>query len=180
MALDLLAFAAHRDDIEITCGGILIRGAEKGYKVGACDLSRGETGVVQAPQLRALGAGIPLAELVADREDALFGPRFFFVPARAANAGVDAEFGDGVEQCHRLKRVAALGVTFHRDPPAVDRILDAPHDELFADAGGYVVAKLDDLGKIMAGVDMNDRKWKFRGTQRLHREMKHHDRVLAS
>ncbi len=44
MALDLLAFAAHRDDIEITCGGTLIRMAEKGYQVGACDLTRGEMG----------------------------------------------------------------------------------------------------------------------------------------
>ena len=44
MALDLLAFAAHRDDNEITCGGLLIRMAEKGYKVGACDLTQGEMG----------------------------------------------------------------------------------------------------------------------------------------
>ena len=35
MSLDLLAFHAHRDDIEITCGGLLIRSAERGYKVGA-------------------------------------------------------------------------------------------------------------------------------------------------
>jgi bacillithiol biosynthesis deacetylase BshB1 len=46
MALDLLAFAAHRDDIDITCGGLLIRMAEKGYKVGACDLSQGEMGTL--------------------------------------------------------------------------------------------------------------------------------------
>jgi bacillithiol biosynthesis deacetylase BshB1 len=44
MALDVLAFAAHRDDNEITCGGLLIRMAEKGYKVGACDLTQGEMG----------------------------------------------------------------------------------------------------------------------------------------
>ncbi len=44
MALDVLAFAAHRDDNEITCGGLLIKMAEKGYKVGACDLTQGEMG----------------------------------------------------------------------------------------------------------------------------------------
>jgi bacillithiol biosynthesis deacetylase BshB1 len=44
MTLDLLAFAAHRDDIEITCGGTLIRMVEQGYKVGACELTQGEMG----------------------------------------------------------------------------------------------------------------------------------------
>jgi bacillithiol biosynthesis deacetylase BshB1 len=46
MRLDLMAFAAHRDDIEITCGGTLIRMAEKGYSVGACDLTQGEMGTL--------------------------------------------------------------------------------------------------------------------------------------
>ena len=46
MELDLLAFAAHRDDIEITCGGALIRASEKGWKTGACDLSQGEMGTL--------------------------------------------------------------------------------------------------------------------------------------
>jgi bacillithiol biosynthesis deacetylase BshB1 len=46
MPLDLLAFAAHRDDNEITCGGLLTKMAEKGYKVGACDLTQGEMGTL--------------------------------------------------------------------------------------------------------------------------------------
>ena len=46
MALDILAFAAHRDDTEITCGGLLIKMVEKGYKVGACDLTQGEMGTL--------------------------------------------------------------------------------------------------------------------------------------
>jgi bacillithiol biosynthesis deacetylase BshB1 len=44
MELDLLAFAAHRDDNEITCGGTLARMAARGLKVGACDLTQGEMG----------------------------------------------------------------------------------------------------------------------------------------
>jgi N-acetylglucosamine malate deacetylase 1 len=46
MPLDILSFAAHRDDTEITCGGLLIRMVEKGYKVGACDLTQGEMGTL--------------------------------------------------------------------------------------------------------------------------------------
>ncbi|MBI4565828.1 MAG: bacillithiol biosynthesis deacetylase BshB1 [Planctomycetes bacterium] len=44
MNLDVLAFAAHRDDIEITCGGTLARLVEQGHAVGACDLTMGEMG----------------------------------------------------------------------------------------------------------------------------------------
>lgn len=42
--LDYLAVAAHPDDIEITCGGLLIKAAKHGYKTGALDLTRGEMG----------------------------------------------------------------------------------------------------------------------------------------
>ncbi|MBI2931932.1 MAG: bacillithiol biosynthesis deacetylase BshB1 [Planctomycetes bacterium] len=44
MKLDVLAFAAHRDDVEITCGGTLAKLAERGHVVGACDLTQGEMG----------------------------------------------------------------------------------------------------------------------------------------
>jgi bacillithiol biosynthesis deacetylase BshB1 len=52
MALDLLAFAAHRDDNEITCGGLLIKMSQKGYKVGACDLTQGEMGTLGSAEDR--------------------------------------------------------------------------------------------------------------------------------
>ena len=42
--LDILAIAAHPDDIEITCGGLLIKMAAMGKKVGGLDLTRGEMG----------------------------------------------------------------------------------------------------------------------------------------
>ncbi len=44
MHLDILSIAAHRDDSELTCGGTLIKMAQAGYKVGALDLTAGETG----------------------------------------------------------------------------------------------------------------------------------------
>jgi len=42
--LDVLAIAAHRDDVEITCGGTIIKLVDKGKKVGILDLTRGEMG----------------------------------------------------------------------------------------------------------------------------------------
>ena len=42
--LDILAIAAHRDDVEQTCGGTLLKMAERGYRNGILDLTRGEMG----------------------------------------------------------------------------------------------------------------------------------------
>ncbi|MGH9565650.1 MAG: bacillithiol biosynthesis deacetylase BshB1 [Candidatus Angelobacter sp.] len=43
-ALDILAIAAHRDDIEQTCGGTLLKMAERGHRTGILDLTQGEMG----------------------------------------------------------------------------------------------------------------------------------------
>ena len=42
--VDILAIAAHRDDVEQTCGGTLLKMAERGYRTGILDLTRGEMG----------------------------------------------------------------------------------------------------------------------------------------
>src|SRR3954464_7430467 len=43
-ALDVLAIAAHRDDVEQTCGGTLLKMAALGHRTGILDLSQGEMG----------------------------------------------------------------------------------------------------------------------------------------
>lgn len=40
--IDVLAFGAHPDDVEIFCGGVLITLADLGYRTGIVDLTRGE------------------------------------------------------------------------------------------------------------------------------------------
>jgi bacillithiol biosynthesis deacetylase BshB1 len=42
--LDILAIAAHRDDVEQTCGGTLLRMAQHGRRTGILDLTQGEMG----------------------------------------------------------------------------------------------------------------------------------------
>ena len=44
LPLDILALAAHRDDVEQTCGGTLLKMAERGYRTGILDLTQGEMG----------------------------------------------------------------------------------------------------------------------------------------
>ena len=42
--LDVLAIGPHRDDLELCCGGTLLRLIQLGYKVGMADLTGGEMG----------------------------------------------------------------------------------------------------------------------------------------
>src|SRR5665811_1921168 len=53
MKLDLLAIAAHPDDVELTCGGTLLKMAQRGYKTGILDLTAGEMGTRGTPETRA-------------------------------------------------------------------------------------------------------------------------------
>src|SRR5713226_2506181 len=50
--LDVLAIAAHPDDVEQTCGGTLIRMAEAGYRTGVLDLTSGDMGSRGTPEIR--------------------------------------------------------------------------------------------------------------------------------
>ncbi|MGB6192581.1 MAG: PIG-L family deacetylase, partial [Terracidiphilus sp.] len=42
--IDVLAIAAHRDDVEQTCGGTLLRMAARGLRTAILDLTQGEAG----------------------------------------------------------------------------------------------------------------------------------------
>jgi N-acetylglucosamine malate deacetylase 1 len=52
MRLDLLAIAPHPDDVELTCGGTMIKMSQMGYRTGILDLTRGETGTRGTPETR--------------------------------------------------------------------------------------------------------------------------------
>jgi bacillithiol biosynthesis deacetylase BshB1 len=53
MPLDILALAAHRDDVEQTCGGTLLKMAERGHRTGILDLTQGEMGTRGSAEDRA-------------------------------------------------------------------------------------------------------------------------------
>ena len=79
--VDVLAIAAHRDDVELTCGGTLAKAARSGHRVGVVDLTQGEMGTRGDAATRAaeaaraaqalgvhvrLNAGLPDAHLTND------------------------------------------------------------------------------------------------------------------
>lgn len=52
MKLDILAFGAHPDDVELGCGGTLAKEIANGKKVGIVDLTRGELGTRGSAEIR--------------------------------------------------------------------------------------------------------------------------------
>ncbi|HMK07062.1 MAG TPA: bacillithiol biosynthesis deacetylase BshB1 [Flavobacterium sp.] len=52
MKLDILAFGAHPDDVELGCGGTIAKEIALGKKVGIIDLTRGELGTRGSAEIR--------------------------------------------------------------------------------------------------------------------------------
>jgi bacillithiol biosynthesis deacetylase BshB1 len=71
MPVDILAIAAHRDDVELTCAGTLLKAVDAGYRAGILDLTAGETGTRGSADLRAREADRAAEVLgVAERRNA--------------------------------------------------------------------------------------------------------------
>lgn len=52
MKLDILAFGAHPDDVELSCSGTILKNISVGKKVGIVDLTRGELGTRGTASIR--------------------------------------------------------------------------------------------------------------------------------
>jgi bacillithiol biosynthesis deacetylase BshB1 len=70
MKLDVLAIGAHPDDVELSCGGTIIKLVKQGRKVGLIDLTGGELGTRGTGEIRAREADQATLELgIAVREN---------------------------------------------------------------------------------------------------------------
>src|SRR5580693_5513440 len=69
--VDILAIAAHRDDVEQTCGGTLLRTCSLGMTTAILDLTRGESGTRGTAEERAAEASEAAAILSVTWRDAL-------------------------------------------------------------------------------------------------------------
>ncbi len=164
MPVDILAIAAHRDDVELTCAGTLLRAVEAGYRTGILDLTAGESGTHGSAGLRGreaeeaatiLGvterrnAGLPDAHLhngEAERRLVVehirhFAPRVVILPyavGRHPDHRVASELGRDACYLSGLARYAAAGAA-HR-----------PHKVL------YALAYREDPIKPSFVVDISD------------------------
>ena len=78
MKLDILAFGAHPDDIELGCGATIAKEVSLGKKVGIVDLTQGELGTRGSAELRIIEANNAAKILgVSVRENIGFADGFF-------------------------------------------------------------------------------------------------------
>lgn len=78
MKLDILAIAAHPDDVELSCAGTLMMEKKAGKKIGIVDLTRGELGTRGTEATRAAEAADALAIMGLDVRENLGIPDGFF------------------------------------------------------------------------------------------------------
>lgn len=100
MAVDVLAIAAHPDDVELTCGGTLVSLKARGYRFGIVDLTRGEMGTRGSPEIRAAEA---------QRAAEILGAEF--------REGLD--LGDGGLKTDREQELAVIDVIRREKPRLV-------------------------------------------------------------
>jgi N-acetylglucosamine malate deacetylase 1 len=78
MKLDILAFGAHPDDVELGCSGTLAKEIASGKKIGIVDLTRGELGTRGSAEIRDSEAALAASILnVSVRENLNFRDGFF-------------------------------------------------------------------------------------------------------
>ena len=78
MKLDILVFGAHPDDVELGCGGTVIKEVKAGKKVGIIDLTRGELGTRGTAETRTAETKLATEIMgVAIRENMNFKDGFF-------------------------------------------------------------------------------------------------------
>lgn len=78
MKLDILAFGAHPDDVELSCAGTLLVEKKNGKKVGVVDLTQGELGTRGSAEIRRMEAAAAAAILQLDVRENLELPDGFF------------------------------------------------------------------------------------------------------
>ena len=135
--------------------------------------------VVERPRLGPLRARIPLAELVAEAQDAFLGPGALLVAAGAAERGVEPAGLQCIEQGAGLLPVAGGARPGVGHPAGVDGLLHRSDDQLVTVLAEPAVPELDHFVEVVAGVDVQHRKRQREGPKCLLRQPQQHDRVLA-
>jgi len=92
MKLDILVFAAHPDDAELSCSGTLLLHQSRGKKIGIVDLTRGEMGTRGTPETR--------------QQEADAASKVLKLDARENLGFADCFFRD--DDTHRIKVIAAI------------------------------------------------------------------------
>ena len=139
-----------------------------------------ESAVVEVPDLRPLVLGIPLAEAVAEAEEAFLGTGLLLIAAGSADAAIEAELLDGSQKDGDLELVAADLSGSLDGGSFLKGLVDRADNELGMEFLGATIAELDELGKLVTGRHVEERHRNVRGAEGLLGKTEQTDRVLAA
>ena len=131
MKLDILAFGAHPDDVEMGCGGTIAKSTSVGKKVGIVDLTRGELGTNGSVEIR---------DKEADEASKILGVSF----------RMNLEFEDGFIFNNKESQIRIVEVIRHYKPDIVlsNTQIDRHSDHGKASDLIYEAAFLSGLSKL--------------------------------
>ena len=137
-------------------------------------------GVVEIPDFRALVLGIPLPEPVTEAEEAFLGAGFFLVAPSAADTAVKTKFLNRPQQHRRLQAIPADLPGRHVRQSFLDGVLDGADDQLRAELLRAPVAEFDQLRKLVARLNVEERHRQVARAERFFREAQEADGILAA
>ncbi len=139
-----------------------------------------DTRIKYVPEFGALVTRVPLAALIAEGEDALFGAGTFFVAAGATDGGVELTVAETIEEGGGFEGAAtALGAPVEGVGAFVEGGAVGVDDEIEAKFGGVAVAELDHFLELVAGIDVEEREGDGAGKEGLLGEAKEDGGVFA-
>ncbi len=120
MTVDILAFGAHPDDVELAASGTLLRAARAGARTGIISLTRGEMGTRGTPETRAAEFDAASRAMGLSHHEMLSLPDGGLAPDEASREAVIREIRE-----HR-PRIVLLPYweDRHPDHPAASRIVE--------------------------------------------------------
>lgn len=142
MKLDILAIAAHPDDVELGCAGTLLAHAAQGQKVGVIDLTRGELGTRGTPETRAAEAAASTATMGLHVRENLGLADGFFQNAKAEQLAI-------IRAIRKYQPEVILANAFNDRHPDHGRAAHLIADSCFL-AGLRKVETLDENGQPQA------------------------------
>ena len=145
MKLDILAFGAHPDDVELGASGTLLVHINKGFKCGIVDLTRGELGTRGSADIRSIEA---------KRASEILGI------AIRENLGLE----DGFFQIDKKSQLAVVAVIRKYQPEIIlcnaveDRHPDHARAAMLVERAVFLAG----LSRVQTGTSSGDQRWKTR------------------
>src|SRR6185437_4738208 len=136
--------------------------------------------IVKVPDFGPLIFRIPLAETIAEAEETFLRAGFFLIAPRAADAAIKTIFLDGAQERGDLQAIAAdIAFGDHRSAFG-NGLIHRADNQFRAELLGAAIAKINQLGKLVAGLHVEQRHGNVSRAKSLFRQAQQTNGILAA